>query len=263
MRICDDVLSSIIRFVFQSRLGSIWILIFFLAVEMACSLAGQSAIAQQAFVTNPLTSTTTNSSDHSNHEFSSGLAPSAVPSSQQDKGLVPQPRTTRQRSLGNGPPKPEGPDWPNQQPYRLTSRFHLEQGTLQGYLIVQIDLKPGAYIYSLTQGGDLNPSKLLVSPSPDFQIMGDFLSDSQPEVIVNDPIFGQRVEKHRQTVQFFAPIKFRIDPSENQIEPVTTFEGQVCTEDGTCIPLKGQVVRAEFGGYFHRAAARDNYSVDR
>lgn len=146
------------------------------------------------------------------------------------------------------------------QPYRLTARFHLEEGTRRGYVILQVDLAPGAYIHSLTQEKDLNPSKVKTIESQEYQTLGEFLPDRTPTIIEKDPVFEQRLEKHLGMVQFFVPLTLSEGVSAETIQPSLVFDGQVCTEDGVCIPLRKQIVPAQFGGYFHRSAQQNTDS---
>lgn len=143
---------------------------------------------------------------------------------------------------------------PSNQPYRLTARFHLAAGSRQGYLILQVDLSPGAYIHSLTQGNEFNPTKVSASASANYKTIGEFLADRKPKIIEKDPVFGQRLEKHLGSVQFFVPLELSEGVGAETVQPSLIFDGQVCTEDGVCIPLRKQIVSAQFGGYFHRSA---------
>ncbi len=145
-------------------------------------------------------------------------------------------------------------------PYQLTGRYHLQQDSNEGYLILQFDLPKGSYIYSLTQSGELVPSKISVTPSKDFVIGGKFMPDSQPKVIEKDPVFNQRVEKHVGKVQFFVPIKIREGVDLSELRPELVFNGQVCSSKGICIPIRKKKILAEFGGYFQRTAEKRSNS---
>jgi hypothetical protein len=121
-------------------------------------------------------------------------------------------------------------------------------------LILQVNLAPGAYIHSLTQGNDLNPSSVRAADSADYQTVGEFLADRSPTVVERDPVFEQRLEKHLGSVQFFVPMELSPGVEAKTLRPTLIFDGQVCTDDGVCIPLRKQIVSAQFGGYFHRSA---------
>jgi hypothetical protein len=145
------------------------------------------------------------------------------------------------------------------QPYQLTGRFHIQSGTNQGYLVLQCDLPPGNYINSLTQAGDLKPSTITVTPSDQFSTAGKFYPDQPPKITEMDPVFNQRTEKHRGKIQFFVPISVSENVDLNQLHPELIFDGQVCSEENVCTPLRNKSVKANFGGYFERASEkRDN-----
>lgn len=138
------------------------------------------------------------------------------------------------------------------QPYLLSARFHLEQGTNQGYLVVKVDLATGHSIYSVAgndEAKSATTTKLLVSHSDAYQLLAGFSPDASPKQ-VDDQWLGT-VKKHFQTVQFFAPIDFHtMDTESLQID--IQFEGMVCNETG-CIPIRKNIV-GTFEGYFQNAS---------
>ncbi len=137
-------------------------------------------------------------------------------------------------------------------PYKVSSRFHLMEGTASGYLVVQFELPRGSYIYSMNQGGAIRPTKISVTESDAFVIDGKFTPDKPAEVIEQDPIFQQRVEKHKGKVQFFVPVKFNDVAAATSTTPEITINGQVCSDAGVCLPLRDKQVTATFGGFFGR-----------
>ena len=138
-------------------------------------------------------------------------------------------------------------------PYSISSRFHLMEGTTSGYLVVQVKLGTGSYMYSLSQAGAINPTKIEVVPSEAFFIDGKFSPDRPAEVIENDPVFNQRVEKHKGKVQFFVPVKFNSVEAISEAQPEIVLNGQVCSTEGVCLPIRDKRVTAEFGGFFGRS----------
>jgi thiol:disulfide interchange protein len=141
-------------------------------------------------------------------------------------------------------------------PYKMSARFHLQQGSNEGYLVLQIDLPKGSYVYSLTQKGDLEPSKIRVVPSNSYSTKGRFNPDRPPIVVEEDPVFNQRVEKHKDSVQFFVPLKVRDDVDLKKMSPELVFTGQVCSENGVCMPLRNKKLKAKFAGYFDRTSQK-------
>lgn len=144
---------------------------------------------------------------------------------------------------------------PSREPYVLSGRFYLQQGTTSGYLILQCDLPSGSYINSITLPKEHYPSEIQIVRSKDYSIQGPFQADRAPTVIPNDPLLGHRTEKHFGTIQFFVPIHFAagVDLTDYQLN--MTFNGQVCTDSGSCLPVRNKGVAAKFAGYFQAPVA--------
>jgi len=109
------------------------------------------------------------------------------------------------------------------------------QKTADGYLVVQIRLQPGWYIYSNTQpkGGPL-PTQLEVDPHDAF-LAGPFTASMKPKSEKND-LFGIIIESHVGNIAWVAPIRLAGKiPLENLV--ITgKLNGQVCEAD-TCVPI--------------------------
>jgi len=127
------------------------------------------------------------------------------------------------------------------------------EGTTSGYLVVQVQLAAESYMYSLNQAGAINPTKIQVVPSDGFIVDGKFNPDRPAEIIENDPVFNQRVEKHKGKVQFFVPVKFASTEAASKTTPEVILNGQVCSTGGVCLPIRDKRVKAEFGGFFGRS----------
>jgi hypothetical protein len=140
--------------------------------------------------------------------------------------------------------------------YQLSGRFHLQTGTTQGYLVLECELQPGNYIYSLTQAEPLKPTQIRVAPSEQYALMGNFNPDQSPMVVEKDPIFEQRLEKHKGTVRFFVPFEIAPGVDANQLKPQLVIDGQICSDDGFCMPINAQTVSADFAGYFERTSQK-------
>lgn len=134
--------------------------------------------------------------------------------------------------------------------FDLSARFHLVDGKRNGVLILKADIPSGSYIYALTQSGNPPPSKIKVEVSDQFKITGKFSADRHPKVIEKDPVFGNRLEKHTKTVQFFVPIELAAGVKPESVQPQISFDGQVCSEAGSCMPIRNREVTAQFAGYF-------------
>ena len=152
--------------------------------------------------------------------------------------------------------KPAAPA--TQQPWKFEGRLHLQEGSTEGYIVLQIDLAPGHYIYSVSPEGSPAPTKIEVVPSASVQVAQGFSPDQPPTVIENDPVFQRRIEKHTNRVQFFVPC--RLDPNADYKLtglPVIEFNGQVCSKDGVCLPIRNKQIPVEFAGYFQQDSPGD------
>lgn len=134
--------------------------------------------------------------------------------------------------------------------FTLSSRFHLVNGTRKGVLILKAEIPKGSYIYALTQQGNPPPSKIKVQKSDQFKITGKFAADRHPKIVKKDPVFNNRLEKHSKTVQFFVPIELADGVDPDSVAPQVLFDGQVCSEEGTCMPIRSRQIAATFAGYF-------------
>ena len=136
----------------------------------------------------------------------------------------------------------------------VSARYHIQTGTDQGFLIVKVEIAEGSYIYSLTQPEPLIPSKIVVKSSKSFVAGKKFKCDNQPKVIEKDPVFESRLEKHSGTVQFYVPIRLAAASNPKSVQPEISFSGQVCSEQGYCMPIKALTAKAKFAGFFEREA---------
>ena len=141
-------------------------------------------------------------------------------------------------------------------PYRFTGQFHLEKDSTRGYLVLECELGHKNYIYSLTQTGAVSPFEIKVSPSADFRLLDQFQPDQAPTVVEDDPIFQQRLEKHLEHVRFFVPVEIHPQANPAELQAEIHFKGQVCSENGTCTPLRNQKTIARIAGFFERVAQR-------
>jgi thiol:disulfide interchange protein len=142
----------------------------------------------------------------------------------------------------------------------MTSRFHLQKGSDKGYLVLRVELDPDFYIYSLTQTGEISPTQIKVAPSRQFRLTGKFNPDRPATIIEKDPIFNHRIEKHKGSIQFFAPIQVAPDVDVSKLTANLSIQGQVCKENGFCMPVMGHKVAGRFAGYFERQAQSQDSS---
>jgi len=141
------------------------------------------------------------------------------------------------------------------QPWKFEGRLHLQEGSTEGYIVLQVDLAPGHYIYSVSPEGSPAPTKIEIVPSASVKTSNAFSPDQPPSVTENDPIFQRRIEKHTERVQFF--VRCKLDPNADYKltgMPVIEFNGQVCSKDGVCIPIREKRIQVNFAGYFQQEA---------
>ncbi len=137
---------------------------------------------------------------------------------------------------------------------RLAARYHVESGTNRGYLIVKAEMPAGSYIYGIYQPDESPCSTIEIAQSKQFKVLDKFKADKQAKVIAKDPVFESKLEKYYDVVQFYVPIELvdQVDPAE--IKPLIRFTGQMCSDQGYCIPMNGKTMAAKFMGFFQRHA---------
>ena len=140
--------------------------------------------------------------------------------------------------------------------YQCSARFHLQEGSRKGYLVVQVKMKPGLSIYSvkkskpnrLSKGADDRPStKIVVSKTKLLTQVGDFSPD-KPAKRANDPYLG-KIDKHTGVVQFFAPIELSTLADLKKDKLTIRLNGLICDQQ-SCLPIDKEL-SAKFAGYFH------------
>lgn len=140
---------------------------------------------------------------------------------------------------------------------KLSAHFQLEENTRTGYLVLTAKIPEGSYIYSLTQKGNPPPSKIEIATSEQFEVSGTFKPEFPPTVVEQDPDFGVRTEKHKKSLRFFIPLQLSATTSPETLNIRLRFNGQVCSDEGTCMPIRDKVLEASFSGYFQRVAQRN------
>ncbi|MCH2182677.1 MAG: protein-disulfide reductase DsbD N-terminal domain-containing protein [Mariniblastus sp.] len=136
----------------------------------------------------------------------------------------------------------------------MAARYHVESGTNRGYLIVKAEMPVGSYIYGIYQSEESPCSKIEIGQSKQFKVLGKFKADKKAKVVAKDPVFESRLEKYYDVVQFYVPIELtdQVDPAK--IKPVVRFTGQICSDEGYCIPIQGKTMAVKFMGFFQRQA---------
>ncbi len=140
----------------------------------------------------------------------------------------------------------------NETPWTFSASYEVEQGGQRGRVTVQVKLDQGHHIFSTTQpsGG---PSATVISvQSPGVSLAGPFSPDSSFDVSLTEAGFeGLRVEQHHDSVIWTAPVTFSTPVSGTPTALSIKIDGQVCRE--SCIPIRGEEVKAEFKGFYSSA----------
>ena len=121
----------------------------------------------------------------------------------------------------------------------VKGRFILDESKAKGYLQIRADLADKWHIYSMTQPqgvGAPQKTKIIVQDSPDFQVIGSFTADKAPS-IKNLQYVSVPIEEFSGHVVWSAPIELSngVDPAQLTIQG--EIDGQICEEDGVCMPL--------------------------
>jgi thiol:disulfide interchange protein len=109
-------------------------------------------------------------------------------------------------------------------------------GTVPSYLVIKATIRPGHYIYSVTQPpGGPRATRIRLEPSDLVRLAGDFQADPPPKT-KHDPLFNNlRVEYHEDQVTWWAPLQWQgeADPKASVIRG--SVQVQVC-DATTCFP---------------------------
>lgn len=129
----------------------------------------------------------------------------------------------------------------------FSAAFECAENTRQGTLSLTATIEQGWHIYSITQqkGGPL-PSKIKVTETPEFKLLGPFVADRSPHSKSLE-IYKVPVEEHEGTVTWSAPIEIAKDVDPQSLVIGLTYSGQVCSD--VCIPIFNQKVEARFTGF--------------
>jgi|GEM_PF-588803 len=132
------------------------------------------------------------------------------------------------------------------EPITLESSIRQLNDSQQAILEVVGTIAPGSHTYSTTQK-DGRPSKLVVAKNDQYRLLGSFHAIEKP--IVHDPHkeLGFRTEEFEGTVTWQVAIEFSagVDVAKQKIK--ITYNGLVCEESGSCIPVNDLATTAKLG----------------
>ena len=104
-------------------------------------------------------------------------------------------------------------EFDNKDKVRFAAEYQLEQGKSNGVLMLTIEIDDGHHIYGLPNekldSKKAPTSSIEVPESKHFRVDAEFVPDKKPIVIKHDPNLKTRIEKHKGTVIFWAPITVR------------------------------------------------------
>ncbi len=150
---------------------------------------------------------------------------------------------------------------PADNPIELKAWIVSEPGKRSGYLVVAAKLSTESYLYALTQEG-VSATKIEVATHDGFEINGAFRPTKPPILVEKDPVFGERQEKHFGEIEFFLPIKIAPGQTPEDLKIDVRLNGQVCTGDSSCIPIRDRVIQARFGDYLLRTDRQYEANTD-
>jgi len=143
-------------------------------------------------------------------------------------------------------------------PYTFSASYEAEEGGQRGRVTVHVTLEDGHHIFSTTQPAGGPWATVISFTSPGIVLAGPFAPDSSFEVSLNEVGFeGVRVEQHHDSVSWTAPVTFGTPLSASPAALSLKIDGQVCKE--SCIPIRGEEVKAEFKGFY--ASAKSAVSI--
>ncbi|MBC8350809.1 MAG: hypothetical protein H8E66_02405 [Planctomycetes bacterium] len=132
----------------------------------------------------------------------------------------------------------------------FSAEFQVVEGTRNGRLSVTATMEPTWHVYSVTQlAGGPQRSVIKLASADQAAITGEFKPDAAPHVKKYE-FFDVPVEEHDGVVVWTAPIQLAngIDPAATELQ--VKFNGQVCQDKGSCIPIANKPVVAKFAGYY-------------
>jgi len=144
----------------------------------------------------------------------------------------------------------------------FAGEFQIEQGSRQGRLSIVATIEPNWHVYSVTQapGGPMK-SEIKVAESPDFRVSGPFQPDAPPHVSSSE-FFPVPIEEHSDKVTWTAPIRLSNNVAPESLKIEVKFSGQVCMDDGACIPILNKPVAVKFAGYYNPPQIARQYRGD-
>ena len=147
--------------------------------------------------------------------------------------------------------------------FSATASFKTRADMKTGVLEVHCDIPKGSHLFSVTQKkavpGPLK-TRIRIDDSDQFELTGKFQPDMDPHL---KPIPEQKVksEEHEGKVVFSAPIKFAEGVKPEGLMINVKFNGQVCTDTGSCMQIQESLV-AKYDGVLSMIPAGAKFSPE-
>jgi len=127
-------------------------------------------------------------------------------------------------------------------PYTFSGDFSADQSTdphskRAGQLNVRLEIADGWHGYSQKELDGQSPTKIQVTESTDYKIVGPFVPDVAPEPGFNE--LGQEKEEFIGTVVWSAPIEINAGVDVEKLGIEFCVDGQVCSEQ--CIQFDAEL----------------------
>src|SRR3990172_8325532 len=94
------------------------------------------------------------------------------------------------------------------EPVQIAAQFTAPTADRPAVLAITAEIEPGWHVYSITQPpGGPTKTKIELTPSPDYQLAGEFRAYPEPTKRVdNEAWVGLTIEEHADRVTWYAPI---------------------------------------------------------
>ncbi len=137
-------------------------------------------------------------------------------------------------------------------PWEFSATYEAEEGGTRGRVSLNVKLEDGHHIFSTTQPPGGPSATVITLSSSGAKLAGPFTPDTSYDVMMDVLGFeGLRVEQHHDAVIWTAPVTFEPTLGQTPIALALKIDGQVCRE--SCIPIRGEQVKAEFKGFYASA----------
>ncbi len=136
----------------------------------------------------------------------------------------------------------------------FSAKYELAEGGRSGRVSVTATMELNWHLYSVTQkSGGPQRSVIKLKDERQAVLTGEFKPDEAPH-IKNYEFFDVPVEEHAGAVVWTAPFTFADGIDAEKAELGLVFNGQVCQDEGACIPISNKAVVATFAGYYKEQA---------